>query len=657
VAKVQVDLIGDAKDVSREINKTIREVSLLGQAIDTSNDIAVRTWQNAAAAAKEYLNAAGATTEQQLKLEVAMRRTEDRLASHAGATATSTRNMGFFSALTAEASEHLGEHSLAIGRVERNLASFAEKGLGVNSTLGLMITSLSKFAIGSVEITAVLAGIDLVVAIYDHLTSSTREATKAQDDLIKKFEEGERVKLGGGIAGLTATALDVKIENLKKEKLALEAAVSAGSAPATGMASGAVNPFGSGAVGTEIESAIARRNLKGNKEALDKKNADLAGAIAERDEIWQKGAETQDRTLTADLAALISHNHATADERKTALTLLRADQEALTHLAASDLAGRAALAGEIDKLNSALFPKEKKEKGLSGPELAQLHDAEKMGSAAIAALNKRMRDDEKTRDDLGARDVKLQETKASAMDIASPAGALSHLAVIKAKHDLRMKEIDETIKDADLMREAKKQADDEELAELEALNRRIAAENARHDATEVKREETDAKKHEAIVKRKAQMIESAENGAAQAIISGRKDLGRALLRAALEPEIKLMEGLAAKQFALAAGDFADGNWAGGAHHLAAGAVFATEAGVIAGIAQGGGGGGAGGAGGSGGGAGSAGAQLGARGAQSDQLLKIEIVNVTKDQNGREVARTNQMITRLNDLNTPFRVTL
>src|SRR5450759_5787298 len=103
MAQVQVDLIADAKEVSREINKTIREVSLLGQAIDTSNDIAVRTWKNAADSAKEYLNVAGATTEQQLKLEVAMRRTEDRMASHAGATVTSTRNMGFFSSLVAEA--------------------------------------------------------------------------------------------------------------------------------------------------------------------------------------------------------------------------------------------------------------------------------------------------------------------------------------------------------------------------------------------------------------------------------------------------------------------------------------------------------------------------------------------------------------------------
>ncbi|MDQ6770536.1 MAG: hypothetical protein M3Z54_11180 [Gemmatimonadota bacterium] len=579
MAKVQVDLIGDAKDVSREINKTIREVSLLGQAIDTSNDIAVRTWKNSANAAKEYLNVAGATTEQQLKLEVAMRRTEDRLASHAGATARSTRNMGFFSALTAEASEHLGEHSLAIGRVERNLASFAEKGLDVNSTLGLMVTSLGKFAIGSVEITAVLAGIDAIIGAYDYFTKATREATKAQEALVKAGESRWQAVGIESPAAKEFNAMLVERVSLTKQLSEAEALHD-----------------------RQLNSVLGRNQAKViQRDVIDPLEKKLHALQLSINEAETKGV--------GKLKTVTTHS----DEKKN---------EAEAHR---------------------LF-------------LAQLHEAERMGKAAIAALDKRMKDDEKTRDDLGARDVKLQETKASAMDIASPAGALSHLAVIKAKHDLRMKEIDETIKDADLMREAKKQAGDEELAEIEALNRRIAAENARHDATEVKREETDAKKHEAIVKRKAQMIESAENGAAQAIISGRKDLGRALLRAALEPEIKLMEGLAAKQFALAAGDFADGNWAGGAHHLVAGAVFATEAGVIAGIAQGGGG-GAGGAGGSGGGAGSAGAQLGARGVQTDQLLKIEIVNVTKDQNGREVARTSQMIQRLNDLNMPVRVTL
>jgi hypothetical protein len=655
VAQVGVDLIADAKDVSREINKTIREVSLLGQAIDTSNDIAVRTWKNAAESAKEYLNVSGATTEQQLKLEVAMRRTEERMGRMGGETASSTRNMGFFSALVAEASGHLGEHSLSIGRAEMALARFGERSLGVNSVVGTLVASLGKFAIGSVEITAVLVGIDAVVAIYDHFTSATRDATKAQDELIKKLEETERVKLGGGVEGLTVTAANDKIKQLVKDRDALEKAVAAGSAPASGMASGAVNPFGSGGAGTEIVSALAKHNLAANKLALDKKNDDLNIAIAERDEIIDKANQSQVSAFTSDLANLVAHNHATAAERRDALLLLKADQEALGKLASSDVAGRAGLAGEIDKLSSALFPKEKSEKGLQGAELAQLHEANRLGSAAIANLDKRMKDDEKARHDLEALNVHTSEVKASAMDVASPAGALSQLQVIEDKHNLRLKEIESMNIDNDLKLALQKEADAEELAEVQALNRKIAAENARHDDAGVKRVEADSKKHEQVVKTRAAIIESAENGAAQAIIQGRKDIGRALLKAALEPEVKLLEGLSAKQFALAAGDFADGNLAGGAHHLEAGAVFLTEAALVASLAGGGGPSGGGGGGGGGGSNSVHGAQFGASGGASSQLIQIEIVNVTRDQNGRETARTSQGIQRLTDLNYPIRV--
>ena len=659
MAQVAVDLIANTKDVSREINRTIREVSLLGQAIDTSNDIAVQTWKNAASAAKDYLNVSNATYEQQLKLDGAMRRTEERMARHAGATAASTRSMSGFDAMVAEASEHLGEHSLALGRVEFALSGFADRALGVSHVVGLLGASLGRFALGSIEITAILAGIDAVVAVYDHFTSAAREATKAEEGLIKKFEEAERMKLGGGAIGMTATALDHKIEKLTKERDALEAAVRAGSAAPSGLASSAVNPFGSGQAGTEIESALARHNLTANKTELEKKNADLKGALAERDEILRKGAESEDRRFTGDLAALVSHNHATQAERHNALILLKADQEALGKLAESDVAGRAALAGEIDKLNSALFPKVKSEKGLPGAELAQLHEAVRLGNAAIQALDRRMRADEQARHALDVGNLHLAETKARGMDVSSPQGALSELEVIKTKHDLRIKEIDQMNIDNDLKRALQKQADDEEVAAVEALNRRLTILGDRRDKEDVRRAEASAKRHEAIVRDRTRIIEAAEVQGINAIVAARKDLGRQLLRAALEPEVRLMEGLAAKQFALGWGDLADHNYPGAAKHFKAAAVFGAEAGVIAGIAGGGGGGSGGGGGGGGGGFGSgghAGALLGAHGT-SDRMLKIEIVNVTRDQNGREVARTRQMIQRLDDQNMPVRVTL
>ncbi|MFL5481134.1 MAG: hypothetical protein ACJ8AK_03010 [Gemmatimonadaceae bacterium] len=622
-AQVAVDLIADAKDVSRSINATIREVSLLGQAIDTTNDIAVQTWKKAADAAREYLTVSKATHEQQLKLEVAISRTDDRIKSQSVATVAGTKNMGFFSAMVAEASGHLGEHSLSLGRVERGLSSFAEHTLGVNSTLGLLVTSLGKFAIGSIEITAILAGIDAVVGIYDLFTSSSREAEKAQDDLLKKMREVEAQRLAGGVEGQTVGAAQAEVASAK---------------------AALANPFSQGSTNT----------LKAN---LTKANDDLAVAIANRDALYTKSTESQDRTFTSDLASLITHHQATHEQRLIGLALLKADQEALDKLPKWDVSGRAGMGSEIDKLHSALFPKEKQQKGLEGAELAQLHEAVRMGSAAIAALDRRMKDDEKARRDLDVLNVRTLETKASAMDVASPAGALSQLAVIEAKREVRRKEIDEMNISNDLKAALQKQADDEEVAAVQALNRRISAENKRFDAEQLTQKEKDAKKEADVIKKRADLIYSVETNMSNALIHSRKDLGRQLLRAALDPEVKLLEGLAAKQFALAAGDFADLNFAGGARHLEAGAVFATEAGVVAGIAGGGGGGGAGSGG--GGGGGPAGAQLGAgaRAGESDQITKFEFVLIHQDQSGREIARTRQQIDRATNLNQPIRVAL
>ena len=641
--QVAVDLIANTKDVSREINRTIREVSLLGQAIDTSNDIAVQTWRNAASAAKDYLNVSNATYEQQLKLDGAMRRTEERMARHAGATAASTRSMSGFDAMVAEASEHLGEHSLALGRVEFALSGFADRALGVDHVVGLLGASLGRFALGSIEITAILAGIDAVVAVYDHFTSAAREATKAEDDLIKKLEEAERVKLGGGVEGLTATAADDKVKKLTEDRDKLLAMAARDNAP--GQLSG-------GFLGGGFTS---RANA--NKAQLDKASDDLKIAISERDAIYKKNHEAQNRALTSDLSALISHNHATVEERRTALTLLRADQEELTKLASSDVAGRASLAGEIDKLSSALFPKVTSEKGLQGAELAQLHDAVRLGNAAIAALNKRMTDDEKALHDLDVGKLHLAETRAAAMDVSSPQGAFSELEVIKTKHDLRIKEIDQMNIDNDLKRALKKQADDEEVAAVEALDRRLRALADKRDEEDRKQDEHAAAKKKQAIEREARILESVETKMANDLLDTRLAFGHRLLKAALEPEIAFLHGKAISQFEQSAADFLVGDVGGGAAHAAAGLALETGAGLVGSIAGGGGsGGGSGGGGGGFGSGGHAGALLGAHGT-SDRMLKIEIVNITRDQTGREVARTRQMIQRLDDQNMPVRVTL
>jgi hypothetical protein len=108
---------------------------------------------------------------------------------------------------------------------------------------------------------------------------------------------------------------------------------------------------------------------------------------------------------------------------------------------------------------------------------------------------------------------------------------------------------------------------------------------------------------------------------------------------------------------------AHGDFAGAALHGAASIKFAAAAALAAKESLGGGGGGGGGGGASAGGSTAnaqressrLGASLGS--ARGQDTIKIEFVYVQKDQSGREVARTRQMIDRLEQRNQPIRMGL
>jgi hypothetical protein len=89
-----------------------------------------------------------------------------------------TRGMNAWSAIQAEATGHVGAHSISIGRLEQSLERFSAEALGVNHTAGLLLATMARFAIGSIETAGVLAGIAAVVAIWDKLTESARKATE-----------------------------------------------------------------------------------------------------------------------------------------------------------------------------------------------------------------------------------------------------------------------------------------------------------------------------------------------------------------------------------------------------------------------------------------------------------------------------------------------
>ena len=138
------------------------------------------------------------------------------------------------------------------------------------------------------------------------------------------------------------------------------------------------------------------------------------------------------------------------------------------------------------------------------------------------------------------------------------------------------------------------------------------------------------------------------------LVKGKEDLGRRLLKAAMEPEIAMLQGWAKSQFTQAAKDFAIQDYVGAAEHMLGGTLLMAGAAELGSLAGGGGGSGGGSSGGGGGG-GSAATHLGASGGQSNGPLMIHVVVVHEDQNGREISRTAQKLQRLDDRNVPIRV--
>jgi hypothetical protein len=205
----------------------------------------------------------------------------------------------------------------------------------------------------------------------------------------------------------------------------------------------------------------------------------------------------------------------------------------------------------------------------------------------------------------------------------------------------------------------------------------IAATKARNDAvakidkdardklrTEIAKEAMQAlseyekanKKQEEAEAKKQKMIETILASSGSALVAGHGDLAQRILKAALEPEVKYLQAMAMKHYALAAKDFATQNWIGAAEQMAgATALMAGAAlvGSIGGVGGGGGGGASGGGG--GGGASNSATSLGASGGGAASPLQIQLILVTQDQNGRETSRTAQQIQRLNDRNVPIKI--
>jgi hypothetical protein len=510
-----------------------------------------------------------------------------------------TRGMNAWSAIQAEATGHVGAHSISIGRLEQSLERFSAEALGVNHTAGLLLATMARFAIGSIETAGVLAGIAAVVAIWDKLTESARKATEEQNKAIESFDKLEHSKHLGP-QGETLEALNARVAAAEKARAATLAAIAAANAPATGPASQAVNPFGGGAVGAEIGAAIAKRQSQALGRQLAEDNDRIRTATAERDAILAKSAENTDRTFAGNLASLLSFNEHDQTARRNALALIKAYQNDLAHLGDADVEKRAELIGKIKTLNATFVAEDRRAAELSKAIMeAQLHDAVRIGNAAIQAVNAVLDNNKRAVAQVEAMRIQTLETAASARDVTTPSGALSNLAVIEARRAQREQEISEMGISNDLKLKLQQAADDQELAEVEALNRRIEAEDTRHEQTDDARRQRQQAKEEAAAKKRAAVLLSSLD----AYVRGSESLAKMLTRLALEPLIKELEGTAVRQFVRAAASAAALDFAGAARHAGAGALAlagAREVAVLGGLGGSGGGGGNSSAGGGGG---------------------------------------------------------
>lgn len=108
-----------------------------------------------------------------------------------------TEHAGAWDSIMKQATGHVGEHSLSIGRLERNLAGVTERYLELNPTVGLVGSSLLKFGLGTVETVGILAGIAAIAAAWEYFTGAAKKAREENDKLLESLEKGNfMAKLG-----------------------------------------------------------------------------------------------------------------------------------------------------------------------------------------------------------------------------------------------------------------------------------------------------------------------------------------------------------------------------------------------------------------------------------------------------------------------------
>jgi hypothetical protein len=234
---------------------------------------------------------------------------------------------------------------LATSRLTHSFESLASQLTGVHPIIGRVLVALTNLGVGSAVTLGVVAAAAAIAFAYRKLTEDTRKLAEETDKAIDRLRQ-LKIQQQGSTFGITTDIglADARVADARR-RLGIAQSFTGGEA----------NPSGDPGFGP-TPAQIAKQ-----KKAISDLNAEIAAGIRERNSIIEEGAKKTQGTMTTDLANLVKHNQATAQQRAAALALLRAYQADFDRLGKHDVAGRSALLGLSDPLQEALFPKLKKD--------------------------------------------------------------------------------------------------------------------------------------------------------------------------------------------------------------------------------------------------------------------------------------------------------
>lgn len=107
------------------------------------------------------------------------------------------KHLGFWDSILQKATQHSGEHTIGIGKLERGFEEMSVKALGANRIVGLLGATTLKFGVGTVETVGILGGLALITFAWEKLTETVRAADKAQDEAAASALSSLRTHVGG----------------------------------------------------------------------------------------------------------------------------------------------------------------------------------------------------------------------------------------------------------------------------------------------------------------------------------------------------------------------------------------------------------------------------------------------------------------------------